>query len=436
MNTAYVVILAAGQGKRFWPFTASKSLLPFLGKPLIAHSLERFAKAGFSKAIIVINPADVQFYMDLRAAGLEFHTVIQQEAVGMGDALLRVREHVGDSPILVVNAEDVVDDSLYANLASEVTKGKSFLTGKKVERYFDGGYLKIEGSRVRGIVEKPGEGREPSHFVNLVFHYIHEPKEFFQILGRQKSDRDDVYERALDAFIQETEVQFLPYDGAWYPMKYPWHVLDCMDYFLNSVGIAQGKGVSLAPNVVLDGAVYIGNNVKIFENTKIVGPAYIGDNTIIGNNNIIRQSHIGQGCVTGFNTDITRSYVGDASWFHSNYVGDSVLEGNVSMGSGSVLANLRLDEGEISSVTSGKKMNTRRLKLGAMIGEYVRIGVNTSIMPGVKIGADSFVGAGLTISSDVPERSFVNGEAKLTITKNTKSVRDVSREHYKKDIAS
>ena len=66
--------------------------------------------------------------------------------------------------------------------------------------------------------------------------------------------------------------------------------------------------------------MYLGDNVKIFENSKIVGPCYIGDNTVIGNNNIIRQSQIGSGCVTGFNTDITRSYIGDNCWFHSNYI--------------------------------------------------------------------------------------------------------------------
>ena len=41
--------------------------------------------------------------------------------------------------------------------------------------------------------------------------------------------------------------------------------------------------------------------------------------------------------MTGFNTDITRSYIGDNCWFHSNYIGDSVLEGNVSMGSGAAI---------------------------------------------------------------------------------------------------
>ena len=174
--------------------------------------------------------------------------------------------------------------------------------------------------------------------------------------------------------------------------------------------------------VILEGPVRIGNNVKVFENTKIVGPTYIGDNTIIGSNNIIRESMIGQHCVTGFNTDIARSYIGDNCWFHSNYIGDSVLEGNVGVGAGTVLANFRLDEGEIQSSIVGNRVNTNRNKLGAMIARDVRIGVNTSIMPGVKIGTNSLIGAGLVIDQDVPEHSFCMGKQPFEIKKNTRKV--------------
>lgn len=141
---------------------------------------------------------------------------------------------------------------------------------------------------------------------------------------------------------------------------------------------------------------------------------------------MVRQSYIGKDCVVGFSTDIARSYIGDHCWFHSNYVGDSVLEGNVSMGSGSVLANLRLDEGEIWSVVRGEKINTHRTKLGAMIGKNVRIGVNVSIMPGVKVGEDSMIGAGVILDKDVPEQSFCVVKNGYEIKKNTKTVHAAS----------
>ena len=48
-------------------------------------------------------------------------------------------------------------------------------------------------------------------------------------------------------------------------------------------------------------------------------------------------------------------------------------------------------------------MNSKRTKLGAIIGSHVRIGVNTSIMPGIKIGTNSMIGAGLRIDRDIPD---------------------------------
>ena len=82
-----------------------------------------------------------------------------------------------------------------------------------------------------------------------------------------------------------------------------------------------------------------------------------------------------------------------------------MIEGDVSMGSGTVCANLLLDRGEIASMVRENRINTRRTKLVAPIGKNVRIGVNTSIMPGVKIGSDSMVGAGLVVNHDIPNDS-------------------------------
>ena len=152
-------------------------------------------------------------------------------------------------------------------------------------------------------------------------------------IASSDSKSDDIYEQALSSLMAEHRFTLIPHEGRFVSLKYPWHILDVMSYVLaHGLQPGRGKHVDIKNNVSLEGPVYIGNNVRIFENTKIVGPVYIGDNTVIGNNNIIRDSYIGANCVTGFNTDITRSYVGDQCWLHANYIGDSVLEGNVSMG--------------------------------------------------------------------------------------------------------
>lgn len=405
MNSPVAVVLAGGVGKRWWPIATYKSLFFFAGKPAIAFILEQLPLAGIKEAIVVTNPGDRDSMSRLSVAGVNITIVVQQAPNGMAGAVLSAKNAIAERPMLVINAEDFVDNKFYETIRSEIAKQKPFVAARKTTAYVDTGYLKLHGEKVEAIVEKPGKGNEPSEYVNLVFHYFPDSEPFLESLGSTTSDSDDVYEQALSSLFKTIDFHVVRYEGTWVPLKYPWHVLDFMEVVLEKLSPHQGKNVEIRKNVIVEGNVVFGDNVKVFENTKIVGPCYIGDNTIIGNNNMIRHSHIGENCVTGFNTDITRSYIGDNCWFHSNYIGDSVLEGDISMGSGTVCANLRLDRGEIASVVGDNRINTRRRKLGALIGKNVRIGVNTSIMPGVKIGSDSMIGAGLVVNRDIPDAS-------------------------------
>lgn len=428
-----LIVLAAGAGKRFWPITTNKALFPFLGLPMLAHVLADVPEV-VTRMIIVTNPANDSAIRSFRFP-IETSTVIQKEANGMADAMLACREVVGNSSILVVSADDLVDSSLIAQVILTAKKSASFgaIPGRKTLIHGPFGYLSLSGDRVTGIFEKPELGQEPSQYIELVCHYIEDGNKFFDILVKTKSTKDNVYEKALTSLMALHTFTYVPYEGDFAPLKYPWHVLDVLHLLLGEVEKHIGKNVEIKKNVIIEGSVYIEDNVKIFENTKIVGPCYIGKNVIIGNNSIIRESHIGADSVIGFNCDITRSYLGDNCWLHMNYVGDSVLEGNISMGGGVCLANLRLDDGEISSVVDGKKVPTGRSKLGAIIGKGVRIGVNASVMPGVKIGRNSFIGSGVILDKDAPDDSFCVAKSGYTVTKNLKNA-PVSRDAFKKKI--
>jgi len=396
-----LIVLAAGAGKRFWPFTTSKALFPFLGNPLFAHTI---GDAPVSNMIIVTNPQNDNLIRSYHFP-ISTATVVQKEPRGMADAILSAKSAIS-GPILIINADDVVDPDL---LSRVVNTGK-FGAIPGIKRRGPFGYIQFEGDRPVGIVEKPAAGSEPSEYVDIVCHYISDGSLLISEIEKIKSVGDDVYEKALTNLMAYEQFAFIPYDGPFAPLKYPWHVLDVMQTL--KINKYTGKNVIIKSNVLLEGPVYIGDNVKIFEHTKIVGPCYIGKNSVIGNNCIIRGSHIGANSVIGFNSDITRSYIGDLCWTHNNYIGDSVLEGNISLGSGACLANLRLDDGEIKG--------TGRNKLGAMIGKGVRIGVNASIMPGVKIGKNSFIGSGVILDKDLPEDSFCVAKPGYVTVKNNK----------------
>ncbi len=421
------LVLAGGVGNRFWPFSTDKTAFSFLGKPLIEYSVRSVLPKEVTRVVIVTNSQNNDSISKITFP-LPSVTIVQRNPHGMADAILSASSQIQDCALLIVNGDDVTDPDMLANVVSASLGDHVFgvIPAFRSQSYFPGGYLVVDGNNVTGIIEKPGEGNQPSPYIGLLGHYIADSNVLLAELEQTRSGEDDVYEKAISTLMKRHTFRLYPHKGHFASLKYPWHVLDVSEQLLGKLTSHRGKRVEIKSNVVIEGNVYIEDDVRIFENAKIVGPCYIGKGTIVGNNTMIRQSHIGAGCVIGFNSDITRSYVGNECWLHSNYIGDSVLEGNVSMGAGAALANLRLDDGVIQS--SGKN------KLGVMIGMHVRIGVNASIMPGIKIGKGSFVGSGVVLDRDLPEESFCMVKSSYTIMRNNKTVEFQNRDDFKKLI--
>jgi bifunctional N-acetylglucosamine-1-phosphate-uridyltransferase/glucosamine-1-phosphate-acetyltransferase GlmU-like protein len=92
---------------------------------------------------------------------------------------------------------------------------------------------------------------------------------------------------------------------------------------------------------------------------------------------------------------------------HLSYVGDSILGERCNLAAGTVTANLRLDDGNVKMLVKGKVVDSGRRKLGAILGDNVKTGINALFMPGVKVGVNSWVGANFTVHRDVPADTFV-----------------------------
>ena len=208
------------------------------------------------------------------------------------------------------------------------------------------------------------------------------------------------------------------YDGAWQAIKYPWHVLDAMDYFANRLRRHISSESHVSDKAVIDGNVVINDNVRVLEGAVVRGNSYIGQNSIIGNGVLVRDSFIGNGCVVGYGTEIKHSYIGDNCWFHSNYIGDSVIEEDCSFGAGAVTANFRLDEALIDVNIGDDSVNTGRDKLGAIVGKSCRVGINASLLPGIRVGAYSFVGAQVCLTHDLEAGKMALADARYRVFPN------------------
>lgn len=411
------LILAAGRSRRVKPIE-DKNFLKFMGKTLLEHQMEELARAGFEDQIIVAGAHNIEAIREIAGDA----QVVEQIPLdgGMAAGVLAAEELVGEEALFIVSSNDVVDPQAYETVRAAIdSDADAYLTAVKVDRYFPGGYLKVDSGRITDIVEKPGEGNEPSDLVNIVLHVYKQPSKLFEALKTAQSSEDDVYEVAMAKLMAELQFEPIAYDGFWQPVKYPWHVFDLMDHFFELMEPSVHESAQIAETAVIKGKVLIAKGVRIFDHATIQGPAYIGPNSIVGNNALVRGSIVGANSVVGYSTEVARSYVSNDCWFHSNYIGDSILGENCSFGAGAVCANLRLDEAEIAE--SGRN------KLGVVMGDHVRVGVNTSLMPGVRIGGNSMIGSGLVVSEDIEPGKFVYAKTELVQKDNRLEMKDLKR---------
>ena len=83
-----LVILAGASSSRLWPLR-EKSLLKFLGKPLLELQLEDYVELGFRNIVVVCNPDNHDPIQDILAKldqKIESRTFVQPQPKGMGDA--------------------------------------------------------------------------------------------------------------------------------------------------------------------------------------------------------------------------------------------------------------------------------------------------------------------------------------------------------------
>lgn len=422
-----VLLLAAGRSRRVKPIE-DKNFLKFAGRTLLEHQLDTLKRVGLTDLVIVGGAHNLERLQELsKPYGAQ---VVEQKNLdeGMAGAVLTMESILkpGEA-LMVVSSNDVLAQSAFESMMkAQDSSADAYLLAYEVKEYFPGGYLKVENNRITQIVEKPGAGNEPSNLVNIVVHAFNKPETLFAALKKVGSERDDHYEVALQSLMEEQIFEAVPYSSFWQPIKFPWHILDLMQFSFKVMGSRIHESANIAKTAVIKGPVVIEEGVKVFDHAVIQGPAYIGKNSIVANNALVRESMIGERCVIGYSTEVARSFMGDDCWFHSNYVGDTVMGNNVSFGAGAICANLRLDEKTIGE--SG------RTKLGPILGSNIRIGVKTSLMPGVRIGSNTMITSGLVIAQDIEEGKFVSGKTELTIKDNRASLDSASREEMKKKL--
>ena len=162
-----------------------------------------------------------------------------------------------------------------------------------------------------------------------------------------------------------------------------------------------GNGCHLGPGSVITNST-LAENVRAIQS--FINEAAIGNNTSIGPFAHIRpESNISKNSKIGNFVEIKKSFIGEGTKInHLSYVGDSDLGKNINIGAGTITANF-----------DGKN------KHRTIIDDYSKTGANSVLVAPIKIGSHVTIGAGSTISKDIPDKSLVVERSKAIIRTKT-----------------
>ncbi|MFB6286280.1 MAG: sugar phosphate nucleotidyltransferase [Candidatus Bipolaricaulia bacterium] len=402
------VLLAGGACSRFWPLGEGrhKSCLALMGKPIVAWTLQALQRAGVREAIVVQRPErDVDAALEAHSFDMDVRTVVQSEPRGMGDALLTAREHLHE-PFLLAHAHQVDAAGWVAAMreAQRESPASVVLAGRPTDRPSQYGMLAFDGDRATGIVEKPAPDNAPSDIRALGLYRL--PPDFLETLA-ETTDHEYAFEAALDRHLKTHEARVVTESTVGPSLKYPWDLFELnrrlMDRHLQA---RRADSAWISPAAHVEGDVHIGPNAKIFEFAVVKGPCYVGDGCVVGTHALVRDyTDLEPGTVIGAHAEAARCLFQAGASTHSGYFGDSIFDREARVGAGTVTANVTVHRGEVKTTVKGERVRTGRTSLGAVVGEETQLGINVSTMPGVLVGARSFVAPGITVEANVPSNA-------------------------------
>lgn len=216
------VFPVAGMGTRFLPATKAipKEMLPVVDKPVIQYAVEEAREAGIEQFVFITGRGkhviadhfdhayELESLLEARDKTTELNSLLemlpktgsvgmirQQQPLGLGHAVWCARHFVGNEPFAVLLPDDLMvgkPGALSQMIASYNQVGGGIIVAaeekpqNEVKRYgvVNPGAVKGNATEVKGVVEKPATGTEPSNLC-VIGRYILQP-EIFGILDKQE----------------------------------------------------------------------------------------------------------------------------------------------------------------------------------------------------------------------------------------------------------
>ena len=283
------LFLAGGMGTRLQPLTNTlpKPMVPIMNKPLLERTMLNLKKCGISEVVIssCYQPEYIKHYFgNGKDLNLKIEYIVEGSPMGTGGAIKKAEEHFNES-FVVFNADILSDIDLSKMI--DFHKSKQALATIAVTEVQDPSMYGVVEYDTDGYVitfkEKPKPGETLSKSINAGI-YIFEPSIFKEIAADQAVS----VEREIFPKLLLKSQSIAAYQSGSY-----WMDIGTIEKYIQThKDIMDGKCRLVDCNFDSYNISY-GKNVKIHPSSKITGPAYIGDNVIIGAKVIIKHSVIG-----------------------------------------------------------------------------------------------------------------------------------------------
>ena len=403
------VVLAAGEGKRLRPltYTRPKCMIQLAGKPILQHVLENLKSAGVNEAAIVVKykkEAIVDYFSANPVEGMKLSFLEQGENYGTAAAFGYAEGFATETFFGV--AGDIITEASALKSLGQKSEGDVTAALHAVEDAREYGTAILKGGKIASFEEKVAKPKSSLANCSL---YVFEPSIFKKIKGLKKSARGE-YE-ITDLLIGAKAVEITDY---WLDMGMPWQLFSANEFLLSQLPDNRDR----VENCTIRGKIIMEKDAEVHDSV-IEGNVYIGAGSYVGPHAYIRgTTSIGKNCGIGDSTTVKNSIIFDhVNAKHLTYIGDSIVGSNCNFGAATQIANYRFDAGSIKALVNDVMIDTKRSKLGAIVGDNVKMGVLSAVMPGKMIGDGSWIDAGVVVKENVERKMHVILHQTLTSKK-------------------
>ncbi|HYE37748.1 bifunctional UDP-N-acetylglucosamine diphosphorylase/glucosamine-1-phosphate N-acetyltransferase GlmU [Methylocaldum sp.] len=437
-----IVILAAGQGTRMRS-SLPKILHKIADRTLLEHVHALASRLRPDKVTVIYGHGGERVLQTLEHLNVIW--VEQREQLGTGHAVMQVADDIDEERTVLILYGDVPllgDETVEKLIPLAQADQMGLLTVNLADPYGYGRIIRDSTGRVVRIVEEKDASPEERHIseVNTGILAIkgNHLKTWLSRLENNNAQREyyltDVIAMAVADGVRVETVQ--PRDSdevlgvnnreqlahlervfqkklAETLMRNGVTLRDPSRFDVRGQIESIGRDVEIDVNVILEGRIRLGDNVRIGANC-LIKDSEIGNDVEVLANCVIEDASVGQGCRIGpfarirpetriedqvhignF-VEIKKSAIASCSKVnHLSYIGDTIIGRDVNVGAGTITCNY-----------DGANKHQTVIEDGAFIGS------DTQLVAPVRVGKNATIGAGATVTKDAPENALTLSRAK------------------------